>query len=462
MRSAVPKQPETQCFPWSLKQSVAGDTFQYLPSGSAASPANLKQAEKGKLIDLGCASVICPAPPVKDCYFDPTVCDPEKEWCMIDTEVLWGPFAMGNNGRSPGSSGKGGFQCSTALEANMTWWWDTVCSRNASWGPWESMRGRCVPYRNEQESCEIEVQINHEKFGPNYAVRPNGKLFNRPRRCRPDLVCTGDVEPQPHTCVKRRPKNVCYQGPWWNSTWCKVGGGAGGEYEAGLPQSVLEDAATGLILQLPQESLVPTNANFWYSAEGNRSRQIIMNIVETLWPETYRNTTTFPLSYPDPRTTGPPYTAAWNETASQVSNLLPQTPRVWSTVHMIITNTLKTMDQSQVQASQALALWLSQNFNCPHCRGFWRADVLDVIGIPPSSSDREEHIKWWYIAHNMVSEHTASTRGGDPWVYPALSTAQFEEYYGASLNPQLLHCQNPFFLPFEDAVSMWKIPSSNE
>ena len=39
----------------------------------------------------------------------------------------------------------------------------------------------------------------------------NGSVMNRPLLCAPDLVCTGDVEPTPYTCVKRRPANTCYQ-----------------------------------------------------------------------------------------------------------------------------------------------------------------------------------------------------------------------------------------------------------
>ena len=39
----------------------------------------------------------------------------------------------------------------------------------------------------------------------------NGSVMIRPLLCAPDLVCTGDVEPVPNTCVKRRPANTCYQ-----------------------------------------------------------------------------------------------------------------------------------------------------------------------------------------------------------------------------------------------------------
>lgn len=52
---------------------------------------------------------------------------------------------------------------------------------------------------------------------------------------------------------------------------------------------------------------------------------------------------------------------------------------------------------------------------CSNCRGFWSADVLNGIGLPPDSSEREAHKRWWWMAHNMASEHSAATRGGHPW-----------------------------------------------
>lgn len=445
-----------QCFGFtSGGKSIAQTTFEYYVSGEST----LALANQGDVIELGCASVICPMPPVRDCFFDSSVCS-SAEWCMVDTETMWGPWAMGNGGQTPGANGRAGLQCSQAQEYGMEYWFDTVCSRNTSWGPWTSMRGRCVPYRKEEESCREELSIS--PYGPLYSVSADqGKLMTRPLLCRPDLICTGDAEPTPHTCVKRRPPNVCFIGPWWDSTsWCKVGAEdtVGGRYETGLPKDVLMDAAQGILLQIPQEHMVATEANFWYSAEGNRSRDLIQGIVETLWPAVYRDSTTFPLPIPDPRLTGPPYTQVWNDTASQAQSIMIQTPRVWSTVHSLIANLDDVMTQEQASASQGLALFLAQSFICPDCRGFWRAEVLNTIGVPPMTTEKEAHEKWWWLAHNMVSEHTASTRGGYPWIYPSLSDAQFKDYFGnLANNTELLNCQNPFFLSYSDAKAMWKI-----
>jgi hypothetical protein len=263
----------------------------------------------------------------------------------------------------------------------------------------------------QEESCQAELREGNSLYGPEYAVKESGRPFTRPLRCGPGLICTGDVEPTPYTCVKARPPNVCYQGPWWNSTWCKVGGGAGGEYPTGLPQDVLEEAAAALILQFAQDNLKPSQPEFWTSEMTNRTRAEGSNIVETLWPPQYRATTTFPLStIPNPYASGPVYSAAWNSTASEASTIMAQTPKVWSTVHSLIHNTNDPMSNKQVWASRALALFLVQNFQCGDCRGFFHTDIIEVIGIPPDSSVRQNHQRWWWRAHNMVSEHTAATR----------------------------------------------------
>ncbi len=36
------------------------------------------------------------------------------------------------------------------------------------------------------------------------------------------------------------------------------------------------------------------------------------------------------------------------------------------------------------------------------CRGFWAADVLDTQGLPPDTTEREEHKRWWWKAHVLV------------------------------------------------------------
>ena len=57
----------------------------------------------------------------------------------------------------------------------------------------------------------------------------------------------------------------------------------------------------------------------------------------------------------------------------------------------------------------------------------------------------------------MVSEHTAATRGGHPWVYPALKDAEFAEAFGAKYGAPAVRCQNPWYLPYEEVDAMWNI-----
>ena len=51
-----------------------------------------------------------------------------------------------------------------------------------------------------------------DNLNPQYVVDAHsGRPPQRPLLCGPGLVCTGDVEPMPNTCVKIRPPNTCYQ-----------------------------------------------------------------------------------------------------------------------------------------------------------------------------------------------------------------------------------------------------------
>ena len=60
----------------------------------------------------------------------------------------------------------------------------------------------------------------------------------------------------------------------------------------------------------------------------------------------------------------------------------------------------------------------------------------------------------------MVSEHTAATRGGHPWVWPGLTDEEFSEAYGR-YNDRL-RCQNPWFMPFKTAEEMWTMKGGVE
>lgn len=82
--------------------------------------------------------------------------------------------------------------------------------------------------------------------------------------------------------------------------------------------------------------------------------------------------------------------------------------------------------------------------------------VLNNLALPPQSNSRFDHTRWWWRAQNMVSEHAANSRGGHPWVWQAMPDTEFEAMY-AEYGGRL-KCQNPWFLPYEFAELMWKIP----
>jgi hypothetical protein len=180
-----------------------------------------------------------------------------------------------------------------------------VCRNITHYGPWLPVRGRCVPFRKAQQSCnaffapvlrplgthrdlhtapnptgapgqhaaaanrrqllvasyhvggtpkagtnnpaaacrEVQAHARHAQqdaaaeeaarsefepgmqqlqaglgldLWPQYAVDvESGRPPTRPLLCGPGLVCTGESEPLPHTCVKARPPNVCYQVGRW-------------------------------------------------------------------------------------------------------------------------------------------------------------------------------------------------------------------------------------------------------
>merc|ERR1712113_1273549 len=58
-------------------------------------------ARKGELIKMTCDNWECPIPRVPNCYVERDACDPETEWCMVETHEKWGQWAMGQYGNSP-------------------------------------------------------------------------------------------------------------------------------------------------------------------------------------------------------------------------------------------------------------------------------------------------------------------------------------------------------------------------
>merc|ERR1712170_302896 len=89
---------------------------------------------------------------------------------------------------------------------------------------------------------------------------------------------------------------------------------------------------------------------------------------------------------------------------------------IWSLIHFMMRNQRAPMPQKAVDASQALATHLSENFWCNDCRGFFTIGVLSAYGLPPDAPNGEAHARYWNLGHNVASEHVATTRGGHPWI----------------------------------------------
>jgi hypothetical protein len=118
------------------------------------------------------------------------------------------------------------------------------------------------------------------------------------------LGCT--AVPKPHLltlrCVCAALVWCASQGPWWDSSWCKVGGSADARHYAGLPLPQLQEAAAALLTQLPVEIYGgPHNLAFWTSSAADVARGKAQAILRALWPKKYLAHTQFPLPAPDPR-----------------------------------------------------------------------------------------------------------------------------------------------------------------
>jgi len=220
------------------------------------------------------------------------------------------------------------------------------------------------------------------------------------------------------------------------------------------------------LLLYPGEVQAPSNCSFWSDAHVEAVRRQGYKIFKALWPEelvgpypTYHevNETFYNISgvnlmamdtehckIEDDDDLSP--TAEALATASTWSM---QPNMVWSLIHFLMHNQPSPMSPKAVEASQALASHLSENFWCNDCRGFFTIGVLSVYGLPPSVTDGEAHARYWNFGHNVASEHVATTRGGHPWIN-TIAKVQEKGLY------------NPFFVPYETSVAMWRVEGDDD
>lgn len=231
---------ENQC-------SIATINMTYLDPNN-----NIRGAKKGEIIAMACDSVLCPVPAVPDCYNAPDdVPCAADEWCMLNHQELW-DTAAGLGGHTSLSQME---FCTdfnfisveayhehllSAGETKLTPEQTTALFNSGveicggydgfshGWAikdvvnAWRASRGRCVKYRQEHQSCIPEFAQTLP--GAEEAMVPkmeDGSQYHRPLLCdkHKELVCTGtSFEVSPSACVKERPADVCFQGPWWDST----------------------------------------------------------------------------------------------------------------------------------------------------------------------------------------------------------------------------------------------------
>jgi len=492
-------QAGTMWYTAGLKCSKASRDLKYVYNDTRTGELVVRTAVKGELIRMHCDNWECPIPQVKNCYTDRSACA-DDEWCMVETHEKWGQWAIGRHGHTPDFDHCGEEYENLILAANASDQHDLNESRNAicnstrvnatagymliddlantgGYLTWMPSRGKCVKYRQEGESC-VPTQKSNGAFQSEFIRRSptasgglsGGGSMDRPLACAPGLVCTGpDYEVLPSTCVKERPADLCYAGPWWNSTACPRTAMAKNFQQQGLPIAggmtrfwALESLRSFLLLY-PGEVMSPWDCNFWTDEHVQHAMWRGYSIAKALWPR--QSVGPYP-SWEEIR-----YTFFLVEVGSRRLNLKEDitaetchireeeneevvdalaftkhwsnTPNlIWSLIHFMMHNQRAPMPQRAVDASRALATHLSENFWCNDCRGFFTIGVLSVYGLPPDVPNGEAHARYWNLGHNVASEHVATTRGGHPWIVGL----------GAEVG-------NPFYVPYETSVKMWRVES---
>lgn len=468
--------------------SIASANMMYL-----AHDGHIKRAVKGEIIEMNCDDVMCPIPVIPDCYMSPGICKAD-EWCWIMQHEKWGAWAMaplpdGTFGHTPDMG-----YCSNyipayekayakAMEKNeemklkeLNKSLEILCPSSAQTfdNAWRPIRGQCLPYRQEQQSCFQQQDLAPAftgALGPRYKLDDKGFPMERPLACAPDLVCTApNFNVLPSTCVQKRPQNICYYGPWWDSSDCPRDHMKG---KPGLTYDLVVQAMISAAMLYPGEIAWTGNCSYWdRTSEIGKSvlrvREQIYKIAVELWPwvvlkrgppslEELGEMLPDPFEYlvkhehMTPQQASVQCAIQSDESTTMVSHLLKeahilaaQPNKVWSLVHFFTFNLIDLqITESKALASQALATLLAQNFWCNDCRSFFEVGVIKQFNLPPLDGNGMQIARWWHHAHNVASEHVATTRAGHPWIH---QIDALKEY------------QNPFYMSWDDAYEMWRVP----
>jgi len=426
---------------------------------------------------------------------------------MVETHEKWGQWAMGQYGNTPefGVEERCGTQYEEVINMSheiLNLDQETVdklrASRNAicnsttvgvtagmaltdglatssGFKTWMPSRGKCVKYRQEGQSC-IPTQNHTGPFKGTFIRRASvvGRAFagggslDRPLACAPGLVCTGpDYEVLPSTCVKQRPANLCYAGPWWDSSRCPRTQVEWYDTQGGMNRSWAIEALRSSLILYPGEVDHASSCTFWNSPHVAEAIESMYAIIGALWPShivgPYPSLKAMKehlwkvddINLPDltekhchKETDGEEKKHSAVSYALATAGKWASRPNLlWSLIHFVMHNQPAPMPQRAVEASQALATHLSENFWCNDCRGFFTIGVLSTYGMPPDVADGEAHARYWNLGHNVASEHVATTRGGHPWI------VSFDEGQAQGVG-------NPYYMPYETSVKMWRVEVS--
>ena len=464
--------------------SIASANMDYL-----AHDGTIKHARKGEIIEMNCDDVYCPIPVIADCYMSPDICS-KNEWCWVRQHEKWGAWAMGplpngTFGHTPATDyckefipayeealkiaqQENDMKKITQLNRSL----EILCPSSSQTfsNAWRPIHGQCVPFRQEQQSCFQQQDLSPAFTGslaPRYMLDRNGAPMERPLACAPDLTCTApNFYVLPSTCVQKRPRDICYYGPWWDSSDCprqKM-------MQPGLNYHLTVDAMISAAMLYPGEIASMGSCTYWdrtttLGKSVLRVREEVYQIAVDLWPyhllkpppslEQLSEMLPDPFWYlvhvkkmsPEEASRECPIYA--NDKNSEVSKLLAkasilsaQPNKVWSLVHFLTFNLIDLqITQEKGLASQALATLLAQNFWCNDCRSFFEVGVIEPFGMPPLATGMDI-AKWWHHAHNTASEHVATTRAGHPWIHQLDALRSY---------------QNPFYMTWEDAYHMWHV-----
>jgi hypothetical protein len=257
----------------------------------------------------------------------------------------------------------------------------------------------CIPESaNESAHFETEAVVIRKEWkscqGDGSSTSRSGDNSSQMYICDSGLVCTpSDLHVLPKTCVKPRPKDICYLNSWWNSNDCPAEQNA----EPGLTWDQSVDAMAKFMSLFPGELSTPGNANFWCPEQFSQqspnlksmleeSQTILYNVLEALFPmELFPNQSLptkeelllrllggnedfFVITENCSRSVESILTSNDLE-GEQLGAILSyafhfsQQPNwIWSILHFMTFNLPENISPRQVTASQAISTFLSQQF----------------------------------------------------------------------------------------------------